>query len=101
MADSPKLREPEEPINRTFVLLVQTNKQDFRSTGSSLIELVRFRQSVSAETPLGRAVTEYLAAERHVRGLRPTGSRAATLDTGGAFLAASRKADRYQPETGL
>lgn len=53
MADSPKLREPEEPINRTFVLLAQTNKQDFRSTGSSPIELVRFRQSVSAETPSG------------------------------------------------
>jgi hypothetical protein len=34
MTDSPKLREPEEPINRTFVLLAQTNKQDFRSTGS-------------------------------------------------------------------
>lgn len=79
----------------------KTNKQDFRSTGSSPIELVRFRQFVSAETPLGHAVTEYLAAERHVRGLRPTGSRAATLDTEGAFLAASRKADRYQPETGL
>lgn len=103
MADTPKLREPEEPINRTFVPLAQTNKQDFRSTGSSPIELVRFRQSVSAETPSG---TRHYPSISLPNGMfaacdQQVPARAATLDTGGAFLAASRKADRYQPETGL